>query len=171
MDSTSEESDKIIIRSNWEIPAVRESVYAIASDFEGMPKNFPKIAHSMKILARDGNRLTIEAEAASFGKIFPHAKVSINAELIPGWGYRCKTFNHTFKTRGEEQLILSDTDNGTRIEYAYIVTVERKWLRPLYAWLVRTLGLPFWKRCYLKPLTILAQEHRKTVPANESLGM
>jgi len=103
--------------------------------------------------------LKIDAETASFGRIFPRVKVSIDAELFPGHGYRASTFNRTFSTTGKEQLLLHESDSGTEIEYTYIVTVKRKWLRPLYGWLVRTFGLRYWKKCYLQPLAKLAQEH------------
>jgi hypothetical protein len=162
MDAIAEESDQLAITARWQIDAPRESVYAIASDFEALPKHFPKLAHSATILSRTGNHLKIDAEAASFGRLFPRVKVSIDAELLPGHGYRASTFNRTFNTTGKEQLLLNDCDRGTEIEYTYIVTVRRKWLRPLYGWLVRTFGLPYWKKCYLQPLTELAQEHSRS---------
>jgi hypothetical protein len=81
--------------------------------------------------------------------------------LLPGRGYRCSTFNRTFNTRGEEELLLEDAPGGTQIQYAYTVTVSRRWLRPVFGWLVRTFGLPYWKNRYLAPLTRLAQEHHR----------
>jgi hypothetical protein len=159
MDRIAEETDQVAITARWQIDAPRESVYAIASDFEALPTHFPRLAHSASIVSHTGNHLKIDAEAASFGRIFPRVKVSIDAELFPGHGYRASTFNRTFSTTGKEQLLLHDSDSGTEIEYTYIVTVKRKWLRPLYGWLVRTFGLPYWKKCYLQPLTKLAQEH------------
>ncbi|MBN2583009.1 MAG: hypothetical protein JXL80_08070 [Planctomycetes bacterium] len=154
------QSDKVVIRETWLVPVARPSVYAIASDFTRMPENFPKLAHSVKIVSRNGNRLTIEAEAASFGRLFPRVKISIEAELLPERGYRCSTFNRTFNTRGEEELLLDDAPEGTQVQYAYVVTVKRQWLRPLFAWLVRTFGLPYWKKHYLTPLTLRAREHQ-----------
>ncbi len=159
MDHIAEEADQLAISARWQIDAPRESVYAIASDFKAMPTHFPKLAHSASILAHTGDHLKIEVEAASFGRIFPRVKISIDAELLPGYGYCASTFNHTFNTTGKEQLLLHDSGSGTEIEYTYVVTAKRKWLRPLYGWLVRTFGLPYWKKCYLQPLTSLAQEH------------
>lgn len=159
MDHIAEETNQLAITARWQIDAPRESVYAIASDFKAMPVHFPKLAHSVSIPARTGNHLEIEVEAASFGRIFPRVKISIDAELHPGHGYRAATFNRTFNATGKEQLLLHDSGSGTEIEYTYVVTVKRKWLRPLYGWLVRTFGLPYWKKCYLQPLTRLAQEH------------
>jgi len=165
-----EKSDKVYIRENWFVPAKREYVYWIASDFARMSDNFPKIAHSSKVLSHIGNQLVIEIEAASFGRWFPHVIVTINAELFPGKGYRCSTFNHTFNTRGEEQLLFHDTAEGTQLEYIYIVTVKRIWLRPFYRWLVHLFGLPYWKRCYLGPLTEHAQRLQKEMLANKRLN-
>jgi len=166
MDRIAEETDQVAITARWQIDAPRESVYAIASDFAALPTHFPRLAHSASIRSHAGNHLKIDVEAASFGRIFPRVKVSIDAELFPGHGYRAATFNQTFSTTGKEQLLLHDSDSGTEIEYTYIVTVKRKWLRPLYGWLVRTLGLPYWKKCYLQPLTKLAQEHSQSQMAS-----
>ena len=159
MDRITEEADQLAITARWQIDAPRESVYAIASDFKAMPTHFPKLAHSVTILSKTGDHLTVEVEAASFGRIFPRAKISIEADLVPGHGYRASTFNQTFNTTGKEQLLLRDSGSGTEIEYTYIVTVKRKRMRPIYGWLVRTFALPYWKKCYLHPLTRLALEH------------
>ena len=159
MDQITEQTDQVTIVARWHIEAPRASVYAIASDFEALPANFPRLAHSVKIVSRKGNQLRVEAEAASFGRLFPRVNVALDAELLPDHGYRCSTFNRTFNTTGREQLLLNDSEGGTDIEYKYAVTVKRKWLRPLYGWLVRTFGLPYWRNCYLQPLTRLAQEH------------
>lgn len=133
-------------------------MYAIVSDFDRMPENFPKVARSMRILSRDGNRLSMEAEAASFGRVFPKVKVLMVAELLPGRGYRCSTRNLTFNTTGEEELLLVDDPEGTRVEYTYLVTVRNARLRPFYAWLTRTFGLPYWKRCFIDRLEVLVAQ-------------
>ena len=57
----------IHLKSSWIIKAPRNSIYNIVSDFESMPKNFPAVAHSMKIISKNGNNLVIEAVAKSFG--------------------------------------------------------------------------------------------------------
>lgn len=147
----------IPVRGSWLIRANREVVYGIISDFESMPKNFPRVAHSIKVVGREGERLNIEAEAASFTRWLPKAKIHISAELLPSRGYRCKTHNLSFNTTGQEQLLLEDTPNGTRIEYTYFVTVQNRHWGPLYAWLVRHLGLPFWKKSVIDRLEQLVQ--------------
>ena len=156
MDTITEHADELAIRASWVVPAPRPAVYAIVSDFERLAVHFPRLAHSARITARDGNRLVVEVRAASFGRLFPGARITIHAELQPGCGYRCETVNHTFGTTGREALELGDDPGGTRIAYTYRVRVRPGWLRPLYAWLVRRLALPYWKRNYLDPLARLA---------------
>jgi hypothetical protein len=147
----------IPVRGNWLIKAERELLYSIISDFESMPKNFPRVAHSMKLISREGNNMSLRAEAASFGRWFPTVKIDISVELLPGEGYRCKTHNVSFNTTGDEELLLVDDPEGTRIEYTYFVTVKNRRFGPLYAWLVSKLGLPFWKKSIIDRLQILVQ--------------
>ena len=159
MDSISDSADGIRVQSRWFVPASRGLVYKVVSDFERLPQHFPRVARSTKVISRDGNRLVIEAAAASFGRFFPVVRVTIKAELLPGVGYRCATFNHTFQTTGEEELLLSDVPGGTEITYSYAVKLRHHWLRPVYSWLVRRIGLRFWKRAYLEPLIAHCQDH------------
>ena len=116
--------NKVAVIGNWLIKSDRKSVYAIISDWERFPEYFPEIARSVNIIHREGNTLTIDADAASFGKLFPTVKIRVVAELLPDNGYRCSTHNITFNTTGEEQLLLFDDPAGTRIEYTYFVTVK-----------------------------------------------
>ncbi len=147
-----QKSNQVEVKGSWVLKAKREDVYAIVSDWERFPERFPKVARDIKIVKRDGNRLTIEALAASFGKIFPDVRVNIEAELLPGQGYRCATHNITFNTTGEEELLLLDDPEGTRVQYTYIVTVRYTKLKPLYAWLTKTFGIPYWKRAFFDRL-------------------
>ena len=159
IDTILDNSDGFTIQSRWFVPASRRSVYAVASDFERLPQHFPRIARSTKVVSRDGNRLVVDAEAASFGRFFPPVRITINAELLPDMGYRCSTFNRTFNTTGEEELLLSDAPGGTEITYSYTVKLRHRWLRPVYVWLVRRLALRFWKSSYLDPLAAHCREH------------
>jgi len=145
------------VRGSWLIRARREVVYGIISDFESMPKNFPRVAHRITVVSRQGERVDFEAEAASFGRWFPKVKIHVSAQLLPGTGYRCKTHNLSFNTTGEEELLLVDDAEGTRIEYTYFVTVRNRRWAPLFAWLVRWLGLPFWKRSFVDRLEVLVR--------------
>ena len=145
------------VRGSWLIRAKRDVIYQIISDFESMPKNFPRVAHRIKVVGREGQHVNFEAEAASFGRWFPKVKINVSAELLPGKGYRCKTHNLSFNTTGEEELLLVDDPEGTRIEYTYFVTVRNRRWAPLFAWLVRISGLPFWKRNIVDRLEVLVR--------------
>jgi hypothetical protein len=151
------DSDVVAVHGDWLVHADRASVYAIVSDFERMPERFPKIARSIRLVKREGDVLTLEAEAGSFASWLPSARIELTATLLPGQGYRCTTRNLTFNTTGDEELLLVDDPEGTRISYTYFVTVRRRWLRPLFAWMVSAFGLPFWKRSFIDPLELLVE--------------
>ena len=151
------DSEVVAVHGDWLVRADRESVYAIISDFERMPEHFPRVARAMRLVARDGDVLTLEAESASFGSLFPSAKIEMKATLLPDRGYRCTTHNITFDTTGDEELLLVDDPEGTRINYTYFVTVRHRWLRPLYGWMVSAFGVPYWKRSFVDPLESLVK--------------
>jgi hypothetical protein len=155
------DSDVVAVHGDWLVHADRESVYAIISDFERMPEHFPKVARTMSLIERNGDVLTLEAEAASFNSLFPTVKIEMTATLLPGRGYRCTTHNLTFHTTGDEELLLVDDPEGTRIKYTYFVTVRRRWLKPLYAWMVSTFALPYWKKAFVAPLESLVEARRE----------
>jgi hypothetical protein len=156
------ESNVVAVHGDWLVRADRESVYAIVSDFERMPEHFPRIARAIRLVKRDGDVLTLEAEAGSFGSLFPSVKIEMTATLLPGRGYRCTTHNITFNTTGDEELLLVDDPEGTRIKYTYFVTVRRRWLKPLFGWMVSAFGLPFWKRSFVDPLESLVKTRRES---------
>ena len=54
--------------------------------------------------------------------------------------------------------MLFDDPAGTRIDYTYFVTVRNRHFAPLYTWLVKAFGLPYWKRCYVDRLGVLLKE-------------
>ena len=76
---------------------------------------------------------------------------------------RSSTTSARFRT---SRLLLVDDPEGTRIKYTYFVTVRRRWLKPLYAWMVSTLALPFWKRSFVDPLESLVEARRGPAPAS-----
>lgn len=47
----------IHLENSWVIKAPLEEVFNIITDFENMPKNFPKVAESITITKREGNDL------------------------------------------------------------------------------------------------------------------
>jgi len=125
METKKDKTTDIRVIGNWLIKSDRKSVYAIISDWEHFPEYFPGIARSVKIIHREGDILTIDAESASFSSIFPTVKIRLIVELLPDNGYRCSTHNISFNTTGEEQLLLFDDLLGTRIQfYIYVIIVS-----------------------------------------------
>ena len=149
------QTEKVEVVGNWLIKAKREEVYKIVSNCEKMPENFPKIAKSINVIEKNDTKLKVEAVAASFGRFFPKVKINIDVELLPNRGYRCQTFNTTFNTTGEEELLLLDDPEGTMVKYTYFLTIRNKRWKRLYVWLVKTFGLPFWKRAFIDRLNIM----------------
>ena len=113
------------------------------SDFEKMPQRFPKVAQSMRILNRDGNRLELLAEAKSFGKVFP---VKMVTELRPPLGYVSDNVNEKLGTSGHEEFLMEEVAGGTRINYSYVVKIDRLWLRLVAGPLLKWYAMRFWRR-------------------------
>jgi catechol 2,3-dioxygenase-like lactoylglutathione lyase family enzyme len=162
--------DQIVVRGRWEVDVARAVVYSIVSDFSRMPEHFPKVARSVRVVSRAGDRLELAVEAASFGRLFPPVRIEMTADLLPGEGYRCTTHNLTFHTTGDEELLLSDLPGGrTRIDYRYLVTLRHPRMRPVYAWLTRTFALRYWKRAVVDRLEPIARG-RATNPGPGGVG-
>jgi len=141
---------KIIhLKNSWIIKAPRNSIYNIVSDFESMPKNFPAVAHSMKIVHKDGNNLVIHAEAKSFG--IPPIPVTMKTNLVPGKGYISDNTNPKFKTTGHEEFLMEDAENGTRITYSYKYDLSKSNIilriiaKPLFGWF----SMWYWERVFI----------------------
>jgi len=157
--------DRIDVHGQWEVGLERSVVYSIISDFPNMPEHFPKVARSVKVVSREGDRLDLAVEAASFGRLFPPVRIEMTADLLPGEGYRCSTHNLTFHTTGDEELLLSDLPGGrTRIDYRYLVTLKHPRMRPVYAWLTRTFALRYWKRAVVDRLEPIARAEAPSAP-------
>lgn len=143
---------EIHLTGSWLIRAPREEVYAMVSDFEAMPFNFPKVALSLRIMEREGNHLKIHAKAKSFGSIFPEVSVVMMTELLPSRGFISDNVNDTLGTYGHEEFRLQDAPEGTLIDYSYRVTIQRAWLRVLARPLMSWMGLRFWERAFIDVL-------------------
>jgi len=145
----------IDLKATWIIKAPRNSIYNIVSDFENMPKNFPSVAHSMKIVSKDGNNLVIDAKAKSFG--IPPIPVTMKTTLVPGKGYISNNTNPKFKTTGHEELLMEDTENGTRINYSYEYDLSKANIilriiaKPLFGWF----SMWYWERVFINKIKII----------------
>ena len=148
---------KIHLKASWIVQVRRDSIYKVVSDFENMPKNFPKVAHSIKIVERDGDNLLINAEAKSLG--IPPIPVTMKTTLIPGKGFISDNENHKFKTTGHEEFLMEDTQEGTKITYSYMYDLSKAnvllqiFAKPLFGWV----SMWYWKRVFVDRLVELAQ--------------
>ena len=139
---------KILLQKSWVINAPREEVYKIMSDFENMPKYFPKVAESLHILKRDGNNLTIEAKAKTFGRII---SVQMETQLRPPIGYVSDN-KSGIGTSGHEEFLMEEIPAGTKINYVYGVELKNPILRFLGGFLIGWYAMRFWEHAVIDKL-------------------
>lgn len=139
---------KIHLTGSWIIKVPRQKVYDIMSDFENMPKYFPKVAKSLKVIERHGNRLKIEVKAKSFGLTFGSR---MDTMLIPPRGYISDNESQ-IGTKGHEEFLMDMVPEGTKINYTYDVELKNPFLRifgkPLIGWY----AMKFWKKAVIDKL-------------------
>ncbi len=139
---------KILLQKSWVIKAPRQEVYAIMSDFENMPKYFPKVAQSLRILKRDGNHLSIEARAKTFGRVI---SAHMETELRPPLGYVSDN-KSALGTSGHEEFLMEEIPAGTRINYSYDVQLKNPILRVFGGFLIGQYALRFWEHAVIDNL-------------------
>lgn len=139
----------ITLRAKWIIKAPVTEVFNLMTDFENLPKYFPKVADSVKIIKRDGNNVEMEATVKSFGKKF---KVKMNTQILPGKGYTSDNDSYQFGTSGHEELLLSEHEDGTQIDYLYQVAIHKRWLRIVAKPLIGWYSMKFWEKAVIDEL-------------------
>jgi carbon monoxide dehydrogenase subunit G len=139
----------ITLKAKWYIKAPVGEVFSIMSDFEKFPEYFPQVASDIRIVKRDGNHLEIEATVKSFGQNFP---VKMKTEILPGKGYISDNESPKFGTSGHEELLLSEKDSGTLIDYTYQVTIHKRWLRIVAGPLIGWYSMKFWEKAVIDEL-------------------
>lgn len=139
----------IYLQDSWIIKAPLEDVFKIITDFENMPKYFPKVAKSITITKKDGNYLEMDAEAKSFGMTFP---VKMKTEIIPQKGFISNNESLKFGDSGHEELLLKEVAGGTKIDYSYEVDIHKKWLRIIAKPLIGWFAMKFWKKAVIDKL-------------------
>lgn len=139
----------ITLRAKWIIKAPLTEVFNIITDFENLPKFFPKVADSVQINKRDGNNLEMEATVKSFGKKF---KVRMKTQILPGKGYISDNDSYQFGTSGHEELLLSPHKDGTQIDYLYQVAIHKFWLRVVAKPLIGWYSMKFWEKAVIDEL-------------------
>jgi len=146
---------EITLRKQWVIKAPIEEVFRVMSDFEKLPEHFPKVARTVKIVKREGNKLEIDATVKSFGKEFP---VKMKTEILPGRGYISDNDSPKFGTSGHEELLLSQHQDGTLIDYTYQVTIHKKWLRVFATPLIKWYSMKFWEKAVIGELKKIVEK-------------
>jgi carbon monoxide dehydrogenase subunit G len=139
----------IHLEDSWTIKAPIEDVFNIITDFENMPKNFPKVAELVTITKREGNNLEIEAQVKSFGTTFP---VKMKTEILPKRGFISDNQSPKFGTSGHEELLLEAVNGGTKINYVYEVDIHKKWLRIIAKPLIGWFAMKAWEKAVVNKL-------------------
>jgi hypothetical protein len=140
---------EITLRKQWVIHAPVDEVVRIMTDFENLPKHFPKVAESVTIQERDGNHLAILATVRSFGRTF---QVKMRTEILPGRGFISDNDSFEFGTSGHEELLLSPHQDGTLIDYTYQVTIHKAWLRIVATPLIKWYSMKYWEKAVINEL-------------------
>ncbi len=119
------------------------------TDFEKFPEYFPKVAEFIQITKREGNYLEMDATAKSFGQKFP---VKMKTEILPDKGYLSDNESSKFGTSGHEELLLSESPEGTVIDYTYQVAIHKRWLRIIAKPLIGWFSLKYWQKAVIDEL-------------------
>lgn len=140
---------ELTLHKEWLIKAPIEDVFGVMTNFEKFPENFPKVAESVHIKNREGNHLEMDATVKSFGKAFP---VKMKTEILPGKGFISDNDSYKFGTSGHEELLLSQKEEGTLINYTYQVSIHKPWLRMVATPLIKWYSMKFWEKAVIDQL-------------------
>ncbi len=139
----------ITLHKQFIIKAHIEEVFKIITDFENLPKYFPKVAESVQVNKRDGDNLEMEATVKSFGKKF---KVKMKTQIIAGKGFISDNDSYQFGTSGHEELLLYPHPDGTLIDYTYKVFIHKLWLRIIATPLIKWYSMKMWEKAVIDEL-------------------
>lgn len=146
---------EITLHKQWLIEAPVEAVFKVMTDFENLPKYFPKVAESVQIIKRDGENLEMEATVKSFGRSF---KVIMKTKIFPGKGFVSDNDSYQFGTSGHEELLLSPHGDGTLIDYTYQVSIHKAWLRVVATPLIKWYSMKYWEKAVIDELKKLVEK-------------
>ena len=141
--------EKIILNGKWLIKAPLVKVFDVMTNFEKWPDYFPKVAESIKVVRREGNSLEMEAIVKSFGQKFP---VKMKMRILPGKGFISDNENPKFGTSGHEEFLLSESLEGTVINYTYQVVIHKPWLRIVAKPLIGWFSMKYWQKVVIDEL-------------------
>ena len=137
----------VILSGSWVVKAPLNRIYEIVTDFENAPKYFPLVASSLKIKRRNGNKLTIDAIAKTFGIPF---KIVMETELHSGRGFM--SVNTSALAIEDESFLMEETEGRTKIIYRNEVTIKNNFLKLFAKILIGPHALWFWKVAYIDEL-------------------
>ena len=140
---------QITLHDKWLVRASIEDVFRMITDFENFPKYFPKVAESIHIKKREGDYLEMDAIAKSFGRDLP---VQMKTHIFPGKGFISDNNSPKFGTSGHEELLLSESPEGTLIDYTYNVSIHKAWLRVVATPLIRWYSMKYWEKAVIGEL-------------------
>ena len=140
---------EITLHNQWLIKAPIDDVFRIMTDFEHLPKYFPKVAEAVEIKKREGDYLEMEATVKSFGKKF---QVKMKTRILPGKGFISENNSYQFGTSGHEEMLFSEHAKGTLIDYTYHVTIHKKWLSIVATPLIRWYSMKYWEKAVIVEL-------------------
>lgn len=139
----------ITLNAKWIIKAPITEVFNMMTDFEKFPEHFPKVADSIQVIKREGNNLEIDATVKSFGQKFP---VKMKTQILTGKGFISDNDSPKFGTSGHEELLLSENQEGTLIDYTYQVSIQKRWLRIIAKPLICWFSMKFWEKAVIDEL-------------------
>jgi hypothetical protein len=140
---------EITLHDQWLVKAPVDDVFKMMTDFEKFPERFPKVAESIQVKKREGDYLEMDASVRSFGKKFP---VLMKTRILPGKGFISDNDSPEFGTSGHEELLLSESPEGTLIDYTYRVSIHKAWLRAVATPLIRWYSMKYWEKAVISEL-------------------
>lgn len=144
----------ITLHKQWIVKAPVSEAFRILTDFEHLPEHFPKVAQAVDVTKREENYLEMEATVKSFGRSF---KVRMQTHILPGRGFTSDNDSYQFGTSGHEELLLSDCNEGTCIDYTYQVTIHKVWIRMVAVPLLRWYAMSAWEKAVIVPLRTMLE--------------
>lgn len=146
---------EITLHKQWSIKAPVEDVFKIMTDFKKIPEYFPKVAEAVQINRQEGNDLEMEATVKSFGRKF---KVRMKTKILPGKGFISDNDSYQFGTSGHEELLLSEYQEGTLIDYTYQVSIHKPWLRVVATPLIKWYSMKYWEKAVIDELKRMVEK-------------
>ncbi len=139
----------ITLHAKWLIKAPLTEVFNIITDFGKWPEYFPKVASGIQVVKREGNNLEMAVTIKSFGQIFP---AKMKTQILPGKGFISDNESPKFGTSGHEELLLSESPEGTIIDYTYQVAIHKRWLRIVAKPLIGWFSIKYWEKAVIDEL-------------------